>query len=353
MKNLILIFTLFFFNQVSNAQIGLLDSTFLAKLPNTSTGLFHTQDGELEIQKDGFAAIELRPNGAVRVNEGYVWTQSNAANFLGIANLGSLGVTNGSDWNLAIAGFAAVDTIGSASGYFGGDVEIYGSLYFPSDKNLKKDLKAIEGVLPKIMELNPTEYEYLKKYNWAKGKQTGFIAQELKETFPHLVDARNMMLVDENGTPNGQIQKINSINYIGLVSILTKGIQEQQALLEDQEARLILLEKRMEELMESSFNESEKPTLNNNISKDFLLEQNIPNPFQNTTLIKYHISPSAKNAHLVIRSIDGKVLKNIAIPSSREGQIEVNLSGLPNGIYLYSLQANNQILVTKKMKIEN
>jgi hypothetical protein len=84
------------------------------------------------------------------------------------------------------------------------------------------------------------------------GKQTGFIAQELQEVFPDLVNpivhsVRSRRNADgsrdSNKTENIEFLGINSI---ALIPILTAGIQEQQLIIEDQNLRIKKLETSLE-----------------------------------------------------------------------------------------------------------
>ena len=106
-----------------------------------------------------------------------------------------------------------------------------------SDKRLKKDITPTKYDLNSVLNLNPVDYK-LKSNN---KDQTGFIAQEVRDVIPELV----------NGV-EGDLEKGEtlSINYIGLIPVLTKAIQEQQSQIDNQAAtidalleRIIALEK--------------------------------------------------------------------------------------------------------------
>jgi hypothetical protein len=85
------------------------------------------------------------------------------------------------------------------------------SLFFVSgsDYRIKTDVKPIDTAFA-IDQLNPVSY-----INKLSGKQdTGFIAHEIQEIFPHLV----------TGIKDGE--ETQTLNYQGLIAILTKEIQE-------------------------------------------------------------------------------------------------------------------------------
>jgi hypothetical protein len=106
-----------------------------------------------------------------------------------------------------------------------------------SDLRLKNNIKKIDEGIATLMQLNPVSYE--KKSSLASSdysiKENGFIAQELKKVLP--------ILVNEGKGPD----KLLSVNYISIIPILTKAIQEQQKTIEGQQKQIdelkILVEK--------------------------------------------------------------------------------------------------------------
>jgi len=352
MKNLILIILTFLLWTNSSAQIALQDSSYVAKVPgNSLVGLYHSMNGTLEFKNGlGVSRVRINPNLFTQINNGYFIVASTMPD-INSSDFGVVAVTNGDNLNYGTLSYAPVDTIGSVAGLFIGDVSLMGALYFPSDKSLKKDIRPLENSLSKIMKLNPTQYEYLEKYDWAKGKQTGLIAQELKEIFPHLVTKKVMPLQNEKGEPTGGQQEFEAINYVGLISILTKGIQEQQVLIDEQESRLLQLEEQMELLLASRQKTDNEPFPTNNNHQGIILEQNFPNPFGSTTTINCQVPHTMKNAYLVVQNIEGKRIREFKIQAGIEHLIEVNLQNISKGMYLYSIINDGKILETKKMQV--
>ena len=96
-----------------------------------------------------------------------------------------------------------------------------------SDYRIKQDIHEISQETT-VDQLNPVTYK-----NTITGKQDmGFIAHELQEHFPFLVSG-------EKDGPTNQ-----SINYIGLIALLTKEIQELKKEMQDLKQRVLTLEKR-------------------------------------------------------------------------------------------------------------
>jgi hypothetical protein len=105
--------------------------------------------------------------------------------------------------------------------YVGGNVSA--SAYTTrSDYNLKDDIFDLKYGLNDVLKLQPVEYTY--KSNGSK--QIGFIAQDIGTILPEVVSFEESM----------------SVNYQAIIPILTKAIQEQQALIKALEQRIINLE---------------------------------------------------------------------------------------------------------------
>ena len=92
-----------------------------------------------------------------------------------------------------------------------------------SDKRLKKNILPLHNALADIGKLNLYTYEYNAPKNYTgflpKGLHYGFIAQELKEVYPTFVQLNS--------------NNYFSVNYQEMIPILVKGIQEQQAQIDE------------------------------------------------------------------------------------------------------------------------
>lgn len=101
-----------------------------------------------------------------------------------------------------------------------------------SDYRLKENVQPMMGALDTIAQLNPVTYNWIS--NGSKGQ--GFIAHELQAVVPDCV-VGGKDAVDADGKPEYQ-----NIDTSFLVGILTKAIQEQQALITALTARVAALE---------------------------------------------------------------------------------------------------------------
>jgi hypothetical protein len=79
------------------------------------------------------------------------------------------------------------------------------------------------------------------------------------------------------------------------------------------------------------------------------LEQNIPNPFTNTTTINYYLPVNKSNAFINFYSAAGAVLKSVKLEATGKGTINIKSSDLPSGTYRYALMINGKIIDSKQM----
>lgn len=96
---------------------------------------------------------------------------------------------------------------------------------YASDSRLKKDISSLEqSQVDQLLKLRGVSYEYKHQ----AGKQLGFIAQEMQEVFPELVSE------DKEG--------YLSVNYTGLIPVLTEAVKDLNNKNEALEARVLHLE---------------------------------------------------------------------------------------------------------------
>jgi hypothetical protein len=108
-----------------------------------------------------------------------------------------------------------------------------------SDKRLKTNIQPVENGLSSVMQMKPVAYD--KKASLASKDynipEIGFIAQDLKLLF-------------QKGVVNeGQDKdKLLSVNYTELIPVLTKAIQEQQKIIDEEKAKNDTQQKEIDEL---------------------------------------------------------------------------------------------------------
>jgi flagellar hook assembly protein FlgD len=82
---------------------------------------------------------------------------------------------------------------------------------------------------------------------------------------------------------------------------------------------------------------------------DASLEQNAPNPFNQSTVINYYLPQKTRSAVMNITDINGKIIKTVALTEKGKGQVRLEAGLLTAGTYQYSLIINEKLVDTKKM----
>jgi len=122
---------------------------------------------------------------------------------------------------------------------FNGNIIVSG-LVNPSDGRLKKNIKSVGNAMDVIKMLKPRSYEFRADQNifqLPSGIHYGFIAQDVEQVLPGFVkdiDVNAFGMQVQGATNNNY----KSVNYIELIPILTKALQEQQAMIENQQRKI-------------------------------------------------------------------------------------------------------------------
>lgn len=156
----------------------------------------------------------------------------------GTFNIGGFFVSNRNNSNSNYGVYAIADSGSTATvaGYFDGDLTYTGSLTGPSDQFLKQDIETMPTALDKVMKLEPKTYLFDKSntnMNLPEGEQFGFLAQDLEQIFPNLV--HKQLHIENPHEKEGEVitKEYNSVDYMSLIPVLTKALQEQQELIKE------------------------------------------------------------------------------------------------------------------------
>jgi hypothetical protein len=280
----------------------------------------------------------------------------------------------------------------------GGDIEcdedifLGQNVYIGSDRSLKTDISELDN-WKRILELKSYSYKYKGKED--KQLSYGFMAQEVLEVLPEFT-----------ATWRGK----GAVNYIGIIPFLTQGLKEHEAKLaeyekvkenveqeiaqfkEIEEELLANNEKLMQENLQlhskieslENKNQSlesrladlerkfaticELPCVQGNTQQEVKdnsfgqsgtltqpasLEQNEPNPFTESTVIRYFIPEGTVSSRIEIRNTENKVVGSFPVNMAGNGNIRISAGTLAAGTYYYSLIINNQVFETKKMVLNN
>ena len=131
-----------------------------------------------------------------------------------------------------------------------GDLRLYGNNSFRgafdatsgaytevSDRRFKTNIRPLTSIMDNIMALKPYRYQY-KDNNPKQKESLGFVAQEVQQLFPELVQEQKGER--ENG--------VLSLNYSGFSVLAIHAIQQQQQTIEQQQAALEKQAKKIESL---------------------------------------------------------------------------------------------------------
>lgn len=302
------------------------------------------QANATSIQSNGRAwgVLGLAGNATTGYNYGVMGVLQGTANGAGV-----VGISNGNT-DLCIAGKWA--------GYFSGDIRATGGVLGvafinTSDKRYKKNIVDIDSkkALTNVIQMLPVEYNLNQVYIDSKGESTktsqgvfdeksqvfhkkhyGLIAQDLQKLYPDLVY--------EDG--NGYL----SINYIGIIPLLIESIKELNS-------EIAALKMSVNSGSVSKVKSSgDIPVAEAQVAA---LYQNSPNPFSQTTQIKYYLPSTVQSALLCIYDLQGKQLKQINISERGNGSQLIYAAEFAAGIYLYGLIADGNEVDVKRMILTN
>lgn len=163
--------------------------------------------------------------------------------------------------------------------------------------------------------------------------EIGFIAQDVEEVLPEAV------IEDDEG------HKL--VNYLAVIPLLTEAVQELTAKIEK-------LEQENENLKRASTTLSKVKSTGFSIGKaegsdNGILYQNNPNPFSQSTQIKYFLPSTVSSASLCIYDLQGKQLKQLNITERGDASKIISASEFSAGIYLYALIADGKEIDVKRM----
>lgn len=180
-------------------------------------------------------------------------------NFIGVKGVseGSGGVhygvagiaTNGAG-NYGVYAYAPPGT-NSYAAYINGNMLMAGNTTYLSDARLKTNITAMGSSLDRLMTLKPKTYQMLasalapesKSFGLAQGTQNGLLAQDVQIVFPELVSDVPVVDPTANTKKGAAVVSYKGVNYIGLVPVLIKAIQEQQAQIQTLQDQVLALKK--------------------------------------------------------------------------------------------------------------
>ncbi|MCO5274339.1 MAG: tail fiber domain-containing protein [Flavobacteriales bacterium] len=279
----------------------------------------------------------------------------------GTVNYGVRAMASGGLINYGVFGSATVDT-NSWAGYFQGKVRatnymMAAQYYTYSDASIKTGVESLQDVdvLAKLEALVPRRYQYSpaarQRFGLPAGEQFGFVAQEVEATLPELVVASIMPAeLDSTGEVVYPEMDIKAVNYQGLISLLVKGHQQQQATIaamQQQLAQCCAADPGM--APQDNGNPKDAPAPED-VQEQRLVIQ--PNPFTDHTTLEYYV-PQAGKVSLSISTSDGKPMGTLREEQAEAGAYtyEWNTSKLASGTYFCTYMLDGAVVVKRAVKV--
>src|SRR6266542_1967907 len=168
----------------------------------------------------------------------------------------------------------------------------------------------------------------------------GFIAQEVEEAAKKL--NFEFSGVDKPQSKDG----VYGLRYDNFVVPIVKAVQE----LSRQNDQLKKQNKELKARLDKIEAMLLKPHSDNaELGITAKLEQNIPNPFNNTTIIHYFLPINKGNAYINFYSSNGALLKSVKLAGIGKGTINIKANELPSGVYKYVLLVDGKVVDSKQM----
>jgi len=217
------------------------------------------------------------------------------------------------------------------------------TLYEWSDKQFKNNVKLMNFDRSLFSKLDPKSFDFsdsllVSKKNKKDGRkattksQYGFIAQELQDIYPQLV---------EKDDSTGFLK----IKPLELLPILVKALHDQQAQI-DALTELVTKSNSGPKKVGASQTGSASET---DVLTYPVLDQNVPNPFNTATTIGFYLPTTIGTAGIYVYDMNGVQLKNYSISERGKGNLVIQGSELKAGMYLYALIADGKVIDTKRM----
>ncbi|MDX2305966.1 MAG: tail fiber domain-containing protein, partial [Microscillaceae bacterium] len=213
-----------------------------------------------------------------------------------------------------------------------GNVLATGS-FITSDKRFKKNIQTIPSAMDRLSQINGVSYAFeTQKFagkGLPEGQTLGLIAQEVEKVFPELV------VEDAEG--------FKAVNYDGLIPVLIEALKAQKQNTEALEEKIKQLEDKLTKVSQTNNQTTTEA------KKSAELFQNQPNPFDQSTLIRYFLPDNTTQALMIITDLQGKEVNRQILTGRGENSLKIEAASLAKGIYLYTLIADGQVIDTKKM----
>jgi hypothetical protein len=287
---------------------------------------------------------------------------------LGTNNTANITIQNGGNVGIAITNPAHKLQLGVDDAY----KPTSSTWTITSDSRTKTNVQSYPHGLDLIRQVELVSYQYNGLANTPNGERgIGVIAQDFQNVFPNSVKAYTIYPVGDTTHTGGD--SFLGVNFhelfvanVGAVKQLDSIVSSVKA---KQDSLMNALNLRNEDLQNEinqlnsiinsccTIHENRQATTNPTSAIDvnlkdgqsIVLEQNVPNPFAEQTIINYFLTDDIGKAQMLFYNAAGKLIQSVNLTEKGKGSLTVFANDLSNGIYTYTLVADGKIVETKKM----
>ncbi len=241
-----------------------------------------------------------------------------------------------------------------------------GSWTVASDQRLKQDIAEFKDGLEMVEKIRPVWFRYNGKADLPTDqKYVGVIAQQMQKIAPYMIGEfvyqdstgrqEKYLDYDANAVTYMLVNAVRQIDEKYARQLREKGAQVSALQQENQQIRneLAELENLKQELatIKQLLLGLNKPTDTASEKSPLRakLWQNEPNPYDQTTIIKFQLPDWALSAFIKVYATTGRELHSFDITGQRQGQVSISSGLLPAGTYVYHLLVDGKSVDAKKL----
>ena len=221
----------FAFNSVHTSNNA--NTAFKASSNNSGSAIFHLQETLIESANDKFqdgAFCLMR----LDADTSDLQKREHRQEFVFLEMRESTGSSADSSANGPATQNRVFQVQSSGSVVANGNITAFGSTFMNvSDERLKENVYDVSGSLNKILELRPTHFTWKEN----KKQDVGFIAQEVEEIIPEVIETSKGFL-DTEGHQENEIKDMKTIAYPKLIPYLVDTIQVMEKRIKELEKKV-------------------------------------------------------------------------------------------------------------------
>ena len=221
----------FAFNSVHTSNNA--NTAFKASSNNSGSAIFHLQETLIESANDKFqdgAFCLMR----LDADTSDLQKREHRQEFVFLEMRESTGSSADSSANGPATKNRVFQVQSSGSVVANGNITAFGSTFMNvSDERLKENVYDVSGSLNKILELRPTHFTWKEN----KKQDVGFIAQEVEEIIPEVIETSKGFL-DTEGHQENEIKDMKTIAYPKLIPYLVDTIQVMEKRIKELEKKV-------------------------------------------------------------------------------------------------------------------